>query len=121
MKLTLFRNSQDYNTYKAGEAIFEYGEPGDDMYALIEGEVDIVGKGDVVIDSLSEGDLFGEMALVDDSPRSGTALAKTDCKVVPVNRARFEFMVQNTPHFAIVVMTIMAERLRRLMAGLEGA
>ncbi|HVN53899.1 MAG TPA: cyclic nucleotide-binding domain-containing protein [Anaerolineaceae bacterium] len=117
MKITLFRNSQDYKSYAAGETIFRYGDPADVMYVIVEGEVDIVGNTGVVIDSLSEGDLFGEMALVDDSPRSGTALAKTDCKVVPVNRQRFEFMVQNTPHFAVVVMTIMAERLRRLMAG----
>jgi CRP-like cAMP-binding protein len=116
MKVTLFRNSTDYKTYAAGESIFNSGEPADFMYAIVEGQVDIIRNG-VIIDSLSEGDLFGEMALVDDSPRSGTAQARTDVKVVPITRQRFEFMVQNTPHFATVVMTIMAERLRRLMTG----
>jgi CRP-like cAMP-binding protein len=52
------------------------------------------------------------MALIDNSPRSATAIAKTDCKVVPLDQRRFQFLVQETPFFALQVMTIMATRLR---------
>jgi CRP/FNR family cyclic AMP-dependent transcriptional regulator len=53
------------------------------------------------------------MALIDQSPRSATAVAKTDCKLAPIDRRRFEFMVQQTPFFSLTVMKIMADRLRR--------
>jgi CRP/FNR family transcriptional regulator, cyclic AMP receptor protein len=57
------------------------------------------------------------MALIDNSPRSAMARAKTQAKVVPVTQNRFLLMVQQTPFFSIQVMQIMAERLRRLMGG----
>jgi CRP-like cAMP-binding protein len=65
---------------------------------------------------LGEDEIFGEMALVDKSVRSGTARAKTNCKVVPIDEKQFEFLVQQTPLFAIKVMRVMAERLRRVTA-----
>ena len=68
---------------------------------------------DKVIDTSHPGELLGEMALVDQSPRSATAVAKTACKVVPVNERQFSFMVQETPHFAITVMRAMCNRLRK--------
>jgi CRP-like cAMP-binding protein len=84
------------------------------MYAILEGEVEILVDGEV-IDLNTPGGIIGEMALVDASPRSGTARAKTVCKVVPIDAKRFEFLVQQTPFFALQVMGVMADRLRRLM------
>jgi CRP-like cAMP-binding protein len=110
----IFKDAKDYQTFPPGEMIFEEGDVGDVMYVVIEGEVDIMVK-DVVVDQLSPGDIFGEMALIDDSPRSGGARARTECKVVPVNQYNFTHYVQHSPFFAIQVMTIMANRLRRLM------
>jgi CRP-like cAMP-binding protein len=57
---------------------------------------------------------FGEMALVDQAPRSATALAKTDCTVIPINEQRFLFMVEETPFFALTVMRTLTARLRRM-------
>ena len=57
-------------------------------------------------------DVFGEMALIDNSPRSLTAVAITDTTLATIDRHRFLFLVQETPTFAIDVMTVMAERLR---------
>jgi CRP/FNR family transcriptional regulator, cyclic AMP receptor protein len=56
---------------------------------------------------------FGEISLIEDSERSADAIARTDCKLLPVNRHHFLFMVDETPLFAIHVMRGMAERLRK--------
>jgi CRP-like cAMP-binding protein len=84
------------------------------MYVVTEGEVNIL-LGDQILDVLGPGGIFGEMALIDSSPRSASAIAKTDCKLVPVSRQRFTFLVQQTPYFSLEVMHVMAERLRRIM------
>ena len=70
-------------------------------------------KGDKVLALLGEGEIFGEMAILDNSPRSASAIAQTDCKVVRVNQDRFLKLLIGTPFFAVEVMQVMAERLRR--------
>jgi CRP-like cAMP-binding protein len=57
---------------------------------------------------------FGEMALIDGGTRSATAIAKTDCKLVPITEKQFLFMVQETPFFALRVMRTLTARLRRV-------
>jgi CRP/FNR family cyclic AMP-dependent transcriptional regulator len=116
--INLFRNEKDVRTYAAGETIFSKGDPGDVMLVVQAGEVAIY-VGDAVIDTHGPGGIFGEMAIIDASPRSATAVAKTDCTVVPITPQRFEFLVQQTPRFAVNVMKVMAERLRRRMAALS--
>jgi len=113
--IDLFRNSKDFESFSAGQTIFQEGQPGEAMYVVIEGEVDIVVRGKV-INVIGPGELLGEMALIDTKPRSATALAKTDCKLVPINERRFAFLIQQTPHFALQVMRVMADRLRRMDA-----
>jgi CRP-like cAMP-binding protein len=54
------------------------------------------------------------MALIESRPRSATAVARTDWKLVAVSEKRFAFLVQQTPHFALQVMRVMADRLRRI-------
>lgn len=113
--ITLFRNSSDFIEFAPGQVIFNEGDAGDKMYAVIAGTVDIVKNGKV-IDSAGPDSIFGEMALIDHSPRSASAIAQTACKVVPVDQKRFTFMVQQTPFFSIQVMHVMAVRLRHLMS-----
>jgi CRP-like cAMP-binding protein len=60
--------------------------------------------------------VFGEMALIDSNPRAATAVASTACKLVPVSQKRFLFMVQQTPHFSLQIMKVIAERLRKMDA-----
>ena len=67
----------------------------------------------MVLDTLGPGSLVGEMALIDAQVRSATATAKSACRLAPVTEKRFLFMVQQTPFFALQVMRILAERLRR--------
>jgi CRP-like cAMP-binding protein len=113
--ISLFRNATDCESFSAGQVIFQEGQPGDVMYAVSEGEVDILVR-DKVIDTVGPGGILGEMALIDAKPRSATARARTDCKLVPISEKRFTFLVQQTPHFALQVMRVMADRLRRMDA-----
>jgi CRP-like cAMP-binding protein len=111
----LFNNNKDFVIIPAGQVIFEKGGIADYMYAIIEGEVEISIDGKL-FDTTSAGGLVGEMALISSSPRSATAIAKTECKLVTVDQKRFNFLVQQTPNFAINVMKIMVERIRKLDA-----
>ena len=112
--LNLFRSATDVQSYTAGQTIFETGAPGDVMYVVQEGDVDIV-LADEVIDTAGPGGIIGEMALISDKPRSASAVARTDCKLVPIDEKRFTFLVQQTPYFSIQVMRVIADRLRRYM------
>jgi CRP-like cAMP-binding protein len=88
------------------------GDEGRFMYVIQEGELEVSVNG-AVIDRLGPGHLFGEMALIDHSPRTATVRATTDCRLVPIDEARFMNHVHRTPFFALQVMRIMDERLRR--------
>jgi CRP-like cAMP-binding protein len=111
--IDLFRNEEDTRSYAAGQNIFAEGDAGDFMYVVIAGEVEIFLRAKLV-EHLEAGGVFGEMALLDKTPRSATAVAKTDCKLVAVDERRFKFLVQQTPHFSLQLMRIIADRLRRM-------
>jgi len=113
--IDLFKNDQDFIIIPAGEEIFQQGGVADHMYVIIEGEVEVSIDGKL-IDRTRAGGIVGEMALISSSPRSATAIAKTECKLVPVDEKRFTFLVQQTPNFAVSVMKIMIERIRKLDA-----
>lgn len=107
-----FRDSAQVRNHQAGSVIFEFGESGDEMFIVEEGEVDIVLEGKV-LETVSPEGIFGELALIDHEPRSTSAIAKTDCRLIVLNQHRFMFLVDEVPFFAINVMKIMADRLRR--------
>jgi CRP-like cAMP-binding protein len=112
-----FHRSHEAVTYKPGQAIFRKGEAGDRMYIVLEGEVDLI-AGYTVPQTAGPGALLGEMALVDRRPRSASAIARTDCKLAPVDAQRFAILVQEAPLFAVHVMRTMADRLRGMDARL---
>lgn len=95
--------------------VFNEGDPGNMMYAVLEGVVDIM-VGDQVVSTVLADSILGEMALIDHGPRSATAVARTECKLVPIDERRFLFLVQQTPNFSLDVMRIMATRLREMNA-----
>ena len=65
------------------------------------------------MDRLKAGSIFGEMALIDAEPRSGTAIAATDCKLAAIGEKRFLRLIEQTPRFALQIMRVITERLRR--------
>jgi CRP/FNR family transcriptional regulator, cyclic AMP receptor protein len=98
-------------TYKAGDVIFSEGDPAAEMFVIKSGSVEIQ-LGNRLLRTLPERSIFGEMALIDKSPRSATAIAATDVTLVPVGEKQFLFLVSRTPFFAINVMTVLVQRLR---------
>ena len=109
-----FRQIEGAQSYPAGQVIFREGQTGTEMFVIADGLVDITLEGRL-INRLETGDIFGEMALVDERPRSASAIAVTDCKILPLDQARFASLVQQQPDFATQVMKIMSVRMRHLM------
>jgi CRP/FNR family transcriptional regulator, cyclic AMP receptor protein len=110
----LFRQETGALQIAAGDFLFREGDNGDKMYVLLEGQVEIL-LGDLVLETAGPGSLIGEI-LIDDSPRTATVVAKTSCRLAEIDRRRFHFLVQQTPHFATHVMKTLADRLRHMNA-----
>jgi CRP-like cAMP-binding protein len=108
-----FKGARNLVFIQAGVPLFSEGEPGNSMYVLMEGSAAVVVAGQV-IEVAVPGALLGEMALVDSSVRSATALARTNCRVLPINSTQFDLLTRESPEFARHVMTVMASRLRRM-------
>jgi CRP/FNR family cyclic AMP-dependent transcriptional regulator len=111
--LQFLQYGDNYATYHAGDVIFREGEDGKVMYVVKEGSIELTVAGKPV-EVLKAGDILGEMALLDDECRSATAKALTDCQLVSIDHKHFDYLTRNTPYFAMEVMQIMAERLRRM-------
>ena len=111
----LFRQETDTLQLAPGDFLFREGDKRDKMYVVLEGEMD-VRLGDYVVETARAGALIGEMALIDDTPRTANAVAKKASRLAQIDRRRFHFLVQQTPHFATHVMKILADRLRHMNA-----
>jgi CRP-like cAMP-binding protein len=116
--LNLFRYAENTQTFAAGETIFTEGTTGREMYVVLEGSV-YIRVGNKTLDVTGPGGVFGEMALIDSSARSATAIAKDDCTLAPVDEKQFLRMVERTPLFTLNVMQILAGRLRRMDSMLQ--
>jgi CRP/FNR family transcriptional regulator, cyclic AMP receptor protein len=97
--------------YAAGETIFREGDPGLEFYVIKSGKVRVL-RGNRILETIGENEIFGEMALIDASPRSASVVAETDAVVAPINEKQYLFLVRHTPYFALKVMRVLAERLR---------
>lgn len=107
----LARAGAPSRSFKAGDVIFNEGDPASELFVIQSGRVDIR-LGNRLLGTLPENSIFGEMALIDAAPRSATAIAATDVNVVPVGEKQFLFLVSQTPFFALNVMRVLARRLR---------
>jgi CRP/FNR family transcriptional regulator, cyclic AMP receptor protein len=110
--INLFKHSTDVMEVEPGYALFTEGDHGDTMFVVVDGAVDLT-LGDVLIERIVAGGIIGELALIDPGPRSASAIAATPSRLVRVGKEEFTFLVQEHPTFALQVMTVMAERLRR--------
>ena len=111
LTFNVFNNEPDVRPFSAGQVIFEEGQPGDLMFAVLEGEVEI-NRQNRVLESISAGGVFGEMGLIDHKPRSASAIGKTDGRVAAITARRFQVLVSQNPHFALQMLQLLAERVR---------
>ncbi len=104
------------NEYDVGDVIFEEGSTGRELYVVLDGKIDIVkttGATKTTIVTLGKGEFFGEMAVIDGSSRSATAIAAApETKVMRINHARFVYLVSQQPAFALMIMDALSKRLR---------
>jgi CRP/FNR family cyclic AMP-dependent transcriptional regulator len=105
--------------FPAGSDVFRAGDPGATMFLIEEGGVDIStgdGKGKTSLASLFPGQFFGELSLLDGSPRSATATATKDCVLLALDRDDFLLFLKGKPDAAVKIMAELAERLRQTNA-----
>lgn len=104
---------------KAGARLFREGDAGDVMYVLLAGEAE-VSAGGLSVEVCKAGDILGEVALIDDSPRSATVTASTDCELAVIDKARFHSLAEERTGFVLDVMRSMARRLKQADYRLSG-
>jgi CRP/FNR family cyclic AMP-dependent transcriptional regulator len=111
-----FKHEPDVRTYSAGDPIFAEGDANNSlMYALLEGDIDIL-RGGRLLETIHPVGVFGEMSLLDLQPRSASATARTDCRVAAISEQRLKTLVSENPQLAIDLMRMLADRVRRNMA-----
>lgn len=116
MKLpNIFESETQPLTFAAGDVIFSSGDDGSDMFVVKSGEVELR-VGGRAVEVVKDDGFFGEMALIEEGPRTATAVAKTACTLIPINEKRFEFMVHEVPFFSLYVMKGLSKRLRNVDA-----
>ena len=108
----LFRNAPNSCLVPSGTTIFQEGDSGHSMFAIKRGRVAIMVGGNTV-DILSEEELFGEMALLENTTRAATAVALEETELVEIDKPQFYILVRQNPHFALQLMQLLSERLRR--------
>jgi CRP-like cAMP-binding protein len=97
--------------FDEGRKIMNEGNPGSTMYIVLEGRVTIAINGKIV-EKLVPGGVFGEMALVDQSPRTASAVARTDCTLLSINRDALVALVKSDPAIGMAMMRCVADRVR---------
>ncbi len=120
LHLYLFRDLPEVVRVDKDHVLFRRGDPAQHMYVVIEGVVDLM-IGEAVVESSSPGAFIGELALIDNAPRSATAVARPGARIFPIDQEKFRALVQQSPQFAIDVMRAIADRLRRANARLSVA
>ena len=106
----------EMRAYKPRDVIFQEGDPGDGIYVVVEGEVQVstlVSETERrVLTSVEPGDFFGEMAILDDRPRSATAQAELDTKVYFLHRDDLLKLLEHSPKLAVCLLREFSLRLR---------
>lgn len=100
--------------FKAGDVLFEEGQPGDFMYVVQSGEIEIrrtVGESERVLAVLPAGEFFGEMAILNGRPRSATAVVRTDARLLVIEGKTFDAMLRARPEIALRMIKALAARL----------
>jgi CRP-like cAMP-binding protein len=98
-------------TFAAGSVVFNKGDPGNCMYIVQSGMIEMM-IGDKVIETVGPNEAIGFMSMVDSAPRSSTARVKEACELSVIDGRTFRFMVDEIPNFAFYIMGAMGRRIR---------
>ena len=104
-------------SFEAGEKIFLQEDAATCLYVVRRGKVQVITYG-TVLENVGPGGVFGEMAMIDGAPRSAAALAAEKTDVMAIDRTTFLFLIQRDPEFALRMMQVLTDRLRRMNASL---
>lgn len=117
-------SAESIREYPQNTMIFSESQPGKDLFIIQSGEVAIskvVNGSEVTLAVLKKGDMFGEMALLENKPRSASAIAHSDCRLMVVNLANFNQMVTTQPQMISRLTTTLADRLWSMYRQLDNA
>ena len=117
-----FGPDQTNRIYKKNTMLFAEGEPGNELFIIQKGSVKIckvAGNNESLLAVLKEGDIFGEMALLEGKPRIASAVAYEDCKVITVNKENFELIIKSQPQLIAKVTSLLADRIWLIYKKLE--
>lgn len=123
-RLRLFAFMGETLTYRAGERLFEKGDEGNAAYIIIDGSVDVlvpVEGGELSVAALGAKEIFGEMAVLCDQPRSTAIAAKTELTVLRLQRSAFLNLLREFPDIALEVIKVLAGRLEATTRELASA
>ena len=102
--------------YAKDEVVFKENSTGREMFIVYSGKIGLYKEQQdkrVALGTLCAGDFFGEMSLVDGSPRSATAIAAEDTQLIVLDESKFLFLIRQQPYFAFMVMRKLCETLRQ--------
>jgi CRP/FNR family transcriptional regulator, cyclic AMP receptor protein len=112
-------------TYVARSEVVTQGDPADALFAIIRGRLKVVACGpdgrDTVLGIMAEGEVFGEIALIDGGTRSATVTAIEPCELLVIERARFLELLHQSSPIAVKLLVVVSKRLRRLSQRSEDA
>lgn len=127
LALEFFKLGGSLEQFPAGKQIFAENDKtgglfskGARIYLLLDGDV-MLTRGGKPLDLVPPGEIFGEMAAIAEAPRSATAIAHKNCRVLSLDEKQFQQALQRMPEFALMLMSVMAQRLRRGVARLAAA
>ncbi len=117
--LTMLAKLASTKTFGKGKLIIKQGDPGAGLFVILEGMVEVTiqpksGGAEVKVNTLKEGEFFGEMALIDGFPRSATITTISDTKVVELGRWVFLDALRREPTIGVALVPILTQRIREL-------
>jgi CRP-like cAMP-binding protein len=127
MAMEFFKSAGKPESFAPGATIFKEDDKGggllgkrDRMYVLLLGEIEMIAQ-DKVIGTVRPGETFGEMAVIAQAARTATAKAKTACTLIGLDDKQFQVALQHKPEFALMLMSIMNNRLRSTISRLQAS
>jgi CRP/FNR family cyclic AMP-dependent transcriptional regulator len=112
----LLARELDVVRFAAGQPVFSYGDPGDSLFVIRSGEVEVFFKDDtgerIVLEVAREGDFFGELSLLDGGPRTASVVVTRDLEALRVDRSDLDHLLRLHPEAALHLLTAMGRRTR---------